>query len=114
MRACKELKFIDLSFNSFDNLEIKNLLNECPKIEEIMMINCYTSDNPDQDYFDLKDIIGSKIDEINPNIASLKRLELRLVDKLHFIDLRSKFKNRFNKNKINFKHNNNIVEILID
>ena len=37
--SSKNLKLLDISYNSFDDFSIKNLVNDCKKLDELLFVN---------------------------------------------------------------------------
>ena len=105
--SCKQLKYIDLSYNSFEFFSIECLFTECVKIEEAYLIN-----NEDS-YMNWTELTRMKFEE--PNIVPLKHFELKLVDRNEKNNIINFFKSKWQNNFVKtICMPKNIIEIKID
>ena len=105
--TCKQLKQIDLSYNSFEFFSIECLFAECVRIEEACLINNDTS------YMNWEELTRMKFEESNS--VPLKRLEIKLTDVKEKNNIRNFFKNKWQKNFVKtISMLKNIIEIKVD
>ena len=106
---CKQLKSLDLSYNSFDAESIKYLYSECVKLEETMLIN----NNSETSQMVWSEILAVKFE--GSNTQALKHLELKLSslssDKL---EIKSLFRKKWHKNLKIVYYSLNIMEFIVD
>ena len=101
------MKFIDLSYNSFEKNFIKLLFSECTSIEKAFLIN---SNNMQEDG-SWYDIIGLKFDEVN---VPLKHLEIKVADQNEKCEIKNLFYKKWHKNSIKLNyHSKNIIEYIV-
>lgn len=116
--TCKNLKHVDLSYNSFDKNSILELFNQCLKIESAQLVvnDQYEANvnvkNASESlcWFDL---IKMKLNQVNS--VPFKCIELKIDDQLECSRIKSFFKNEYQKTFVNFfYHTKNVFEIRID
>lgn len=105
--SCKQLKYIDLSYNSFEFYSVECLFTECLKIEEAYLIN------NENTYMNWTELARLKFEETNS--APLKHFEIKLIECKEKNSITNFFKGKWQNNFVKTIYMpQNIIEIKVD